>query len=121
MIIDPRHKIPLDTAVANSTPGRRVLAQHLYDCAMREFLGQQQQEPENFWIHRESRTTSVKNTEALNVTVTDMDTGLFVQMVGVVFKTPSSIKDGPFLTYGKKYLAETKSPQLHNTAVKIWR
>jgi hypothetical protein len=120
-MIDPRHKIPLDTAIANSTPGRRALAQNLYDCAMREFTGQQQKEPENFWIHRESRATTVKNTEALTITVTDMDTGLFVQMAGIAFKVPASVKEGPYLTYGKKYLAETKNPQLHNTAVKIWR
>lgn len=121
MIIDPRHKIPLDTAVANSTPGRRALAQNLYDYALKEFLSQPQQEPENFWIHRESRPTKEKNVEAVTVTVTDMETGLFVQMVGTVFKTPPSAKEGPYLTYGKKYLAETKNPQLHNTAVKIWR
>ena len=121
MMIDPRHQIPLDTAVANSTPGRRALTQQLYACAMREFLGQRQKEPDTFWIHRETRPASAKNTEGLTVTVTDMDTGLFIQLVGVVFKTPVAAKEGPFLTFGKKYLAETKNPQLHNTAVKIWR
>jgi hypothetical protein len=123
MIIEPRHKIPLDTAVSNSTPGRRALVQNLYDCAMKEFFGQQQNEPENFWIFRETGPTREKGTAAVTVTVTDMESGLFIQLVGTVFKagTPTTAKEGPFLTYGKKYLAETKNPQLHNTAVKIWR
>lgn len=121
MIIEPRHQIPLDTAISNSTPGRRALVQSLYDCATKEFFGQEQREPANFWIHRESRPTKEKGTEAVTVTVTDTDTGLFIQLGGTVFKTTSSAKEGPFLTYGKKYLAEIKNPQLHNTAAKIWR
>ncbi len=120
-MIDPRHKIPLETAVANSTPTRRALAEQLYHCALREFQGQSQKEPETFWIHKEARSVSDKNTEAVTVTVTDMDTGLFVQMTGALSKSPVAIKYGPFLTYGKKYLSETKNQQLHNTAVKIWR
>lgn len=120
MIIDPRHKIPLDTAVANSAPGRKAMVEQLYQCAMSEFTGNPIKEPENFWVHREARP-AVKNVETLVVTVTEMETGLFVQLTGTVFKSPAAVKEGPYLTYGKKYLAETKNPQLHNTAVKIWR
>ena len=109
MNIEPRHRIPLETAVSNSAPGHRVLAQNLYLCALRDYTGQQQQEPETFWIHRE------QGKRALTVTVTDMDTGYFVQLQGI----PNS--DGPFLTFGKKFLAETKNKQLQNTAAKIWR
>lgn len=109
MLIEARHRIPLETAVSNSAPGHRVLAQNLYLCALREYTGQHQEEPENFWIYR------VEGKSAVTVMVTDMDTGYFVQMQG-------SLKgEGPFLTFGKKLLAETKNDQLQNTAVKIWR
>jgi hypothetical protein len=121
MLINPRHKIPLDTAVANSTPTRRALVQNLYICAMREFTGERQQEPENFWIHRETRAASSRGGQAVTVTVTEMETGLFVQLTGTLSKASSEVLEGPYLTYGKKYLAETKSHQLQNTAVKIWR
>ena len=121
MIIDPRHKIPLDTAVANSAPGRKATVEQLYRCAMLEFLGTPGKEPETFWVHREDKPSSVKNTQGLTVTVTEMDSGLFVSLTGTVLKNPYAVKAGPYLTYGKKYLAETKNPQLHNTAVKIWR
>jgi hypothetical protein len=89
---------------------------------MRELKGQQQAEPENFWIHRENRPASIKNAEAVSITVTDLQTGLYVKFNSVISKSaPNTILEGPYLTYGKQFLVETKSPQLHNTAVKIWR
>lgn len=121
-MIEARHQIPLETAVKHSNPGRKALVEHLYQVAMGELKSQPIKEPETFWIHIEHKESPIKTAKALIVTVTDMDTGLFIRLTGLVEKArPSNVVDGPYLTFGKTYLSETKNPQLQNTAAKIWR
>lgn len=116
-MIEQRHEIPLTTAVSKSVPGKGALIQSLYH------------ECDSLLHNRPTKTTSVgkvrvvtplKDGEQVTATITDEATGLFVQLTGS-FLPDGSRKDGPFLVFGKKYLEESKIPQLSNTGVKLWQ
>jgi hypothetical protein len=123
--IEQRHNIPLTTAISASTPGKGALVTTLYH------------ETENVFYRRQESNGNVIRTrtllkpeesdpptlERVLATVTDQESGLFVQLSGVLdtAKTPFKVIEGPFLAYGKKFLAEIKNPQLQNTATKLWR
>ena len=86
-------------------------------------------ECEKVFANKPSRVTTVTRTRTavpvanltqVTAVATDDLTGLFVQMVGTV-DTAGQVKDGPFLTFGKKFLEESKSAQLSNTAMRMWR
>lgn len=116
-MIDPKHEIPLTTAISASCPGRGSVAQALYNECL------------NVFKNTESRTSTVtKQRSVFNVQggthvtaiVTDNDLGLFVQLSGVVNES-GVVTEGPFLVFGKKFLEESKNAQLSNTAVRLWR
>lgn len=112
-------------AVNASTPGKGALAESLYMEAENTLYNR----PSNAQPSRVARTRQViptgqdKELHHVIAAATDEETGLFVQLVAVLNPMEKPLKplEGPYLTYGKKYLMETKSPQLSNNAVKIWR
>jgi len=122
--MEQKHSIPLTQAVNASTPGRGALAESLYAEAENTLLNRV---PATQPPGRVARTRQViplaGDLQHVMATATDEETGLFVQLGGVLNPKlkPLKLAEGPFLTYGKKYLMETKSPQLANNAIKIWR
>jgi len=123
----PQHKIPLETAIKTSVPGHRPIVQALYDAARNVFEGIQTEMPDNFWAQcswsKATKNLGDGNARETSLTLTDMNTGLFVRFNGITGQGAkrSTIVEGPLLIFGKLYLAETKNPQLQNTAVKLWR
>lgn len=118
-----QHRIPLTTAVNASTPGKMVIAQALY------------QEAEDLFFNRPGKGGNVIKTRItakpdgpikpnqahVIARVTDFESGFFVELSGVLDSKSGAALTGPFLTYGKLYLSESKNPQLSNTQTKIWR
>lgn len=124
-VIKPQHNIPLTTAIAASTPSKGSLVTSLYH------------ELERLYFQKEDGKGNVIRTrivlkpedgdapglERVIATVTDQELGLFIQFNGTLdtTKQPPKPVEGPYLTYGKKFLTEFKNPQLQNTATKLWR
>jgi|SRR5271157_1255335 len=118
-MIEQRHEIPLTTAITKSTPGKGALVESLY----RECL--------SLFVNTPTRTTTatkqrnanpVPGSETLKAVVaivTDNTTGLFIQLSGIVAGDKAA--EGPHLTFGKKFLEESKNPQLANNAIKLWQ
>lgn len=109
----PQHEIPMTTAITASAPGKGGLLQGLYRLCMDLF--------NNVEESRTSTVTKVRTVHEGVVTavVTDNATGLFLQLTGA--DAVGKPKEGPYLTFGKKFLEESKNAQLSNTAVKLWR
>lgn len=123
MKIAAQHQQPLTTAITSSTPGLGAKAETVYRKAYDLFhnrdIGDGPFQGRRLTIPGISK--AFKNQHHVLATVTDMETGLFVQMEGILDTTVETAVTGPFMSYGKKFLEETKNPQLHNTAVKLWR
>jgi|SRR5262252_1519390 len=117
MIISQQHQIPLTTAITKSAPGRGAIAEALY----REALNLFNNKPTQTGTVAKSRSVVPLNEgeSLVSAIVTDNTTGLFVQLTGVQ-AVNGETKSGPYLTFGKKYLEESKNAQLSNTAVKLW-
>ena len=116
-MIDPRHDIPLTTAISASAQGRGSVVQSLY----RECMSLYKNEgTKTSTVTKQRSVLPAKNGQHITAVVTDNDSGLFVQLTGLV-SAEGEHKDGPYLTFGKKFLEESKNPQLSNTAVRLWR
>ena len=114
-MIEQRHEIPLTTAINKSAPGRGAIVESLY----RECLNLFNNVPtKTGGITRHRTQLQAKNGTHVTATVTDDTTGYFVQLSGL-FENGEK-KDGPYLIFGKKYLEESKIPQLSNTGVRLW-
>lgn len=113
MSIDARHQQPLTIAVTASTPGQGAKAEHLYRLAL-DLFHDRELGTQDVLVNRICYAAT-DGTLLVLATVTDLATGLFVQFTGA----PGAAL--PFVTYGKKFLQETKNPQLNNTALKLWR
>jgi len=115
-MIESKHEIPLTTAITKCAPGRGAIVEALY----RECL--------NLFNNVPTRTGSVTKqrsvverppAQMVTATVTDNESGLFIQLTGVL-NAEKQVQEGPFLAFGKKYLEESKNAQLSNTAVRLW-
>ena len=116
-MIDPQHGIPLTTAITASAPGRGALVEALY----RECLNLFKAQPTTTGTVTKQRSVfHADGKQRLIATVTDNESGLFIQMTGAL-NAAGVVSEGPFLSFGKKYLEESKPPMLHNTAVRLWR
>lgn len=124
-VIKPQHNIPLTTAIAASTPGKGSLVTSLYHEAEALFFARQESNANVIRTRTilKPEETDAATAERVIATVTDQESGFFVQLSGVLdmSKTPPRPVEGPYLTYGKKFLTEIKNPQLQNTATKLWR
>lgn len=114
-MIAQAHLIPLTTAVQASTPGKGALAEGIYRECLNLFLNAPSQTPSSV-LTKQRETTPAG---AVTAIVTDNTTGLFVQLSGVV--ADGKVVQGPYLTYGKKFLEESKNAQLSNNAIRLWR
>ena len=115
MIIEQRHEIPLTTAINKSAPGRGAIVESLY----RECLNLFNNVPtKTSGVTRQRSQLQAKNGTHVTASVTDDPTGYFVQLTGLFDGTEK--KDGPYLVFGKKFLEESKNPQLANTGVRLW-
>ena len=115
-MIKQEHEIPLATAVSKSCPGRGSIAQALYNECESLFLNQPTR---TTTVSKTRNATPVKEGNQIVATVTDEQTGLFVQLSGVI-NAEGRVATGPWLVFGKKFLEESKNPQLSNTGVKLW-
>jgi hypothetical protein len=105
----------MSVVLGKLTAPRQALIKRLYADAENLFADRQVQKAP---VRRErSSSTDPDGCKHVKAVVTDEETGFFVQLTG---KWTGAILDGPFLVFGKKYLEETKSPQLSNTGVKLW-
>lgn len=122
--VPDQQRIPLETAIAASTPGQSSLVSRLYAAAVATAMEQRKVTDEpGILKHRHVSGQAGSYTWSMVSTATDEASGIFVTLTGTVDMkpNPSVWKEGPFVTFGKKFLQELKPPQLHNTAVKIWR
>lgn len=119
MKIAPQHQQPLNIAIGNSTPGQGARAEMLYRKAFDLFHGKDV--GEGPWQPQRLVITATPKIETVLATVTDNDTGLFIQMTGTLDKKTGTALTGPNMVYGKKYLEESRSPQLANNGIRIWR
>lgn len=121
--MDERHAIPLQTAINASVPGRKNLILSLYTEAEKLFRNQ---ESNTKTFHRDrvtekAQTRGGAEVVAVSATVTDHESGYYVQLNGSMTPDQSKTVEGPFLTFGKIFVQEVRNPQLQNTATKIWR
>ena len=114
-MIDQRHEIPLTTAITKSAPGRGAVIESLYREAMSLFNNVPTR---TMTVTKQRSQLPAKNGAHVTATATDGATGYFVQLTGLV--EDNVVKEGPFLIFGKKFLEESKNPQLANTGVKLW-
>lgn len=115
-MIEAKHEIPLTTAITKCAPGRGAIVQALY----RECLSLFNNVPtKTAGVTKQRSVVDRPPAQLVTATVTDDEGGLFVQLTGVL-NAEKKVQEGPFLTFGKKYLEESKNPQLSNTAVRLW-
>lgn len=115
-MITQQHEIPLTTAITKSVPGRGALVMSLYS----ECESLLENKPTKARSIRTRTSMPIKGGTQVIATVTDPQSGLFVQLTGT-FNKDGSKKEGPHMTFGKKFLEETKNPQLSNTGVMLWQ
>jgi len=120
-MIEPKHSIPLTTAITASTPGKNALIEALYSEAQDLFFDRQGKGTNLSRIRMVVKGEGQpKDSQAILARVVDNETGFFIELTGVIDKSAKAVS-GPFLCYGKLYLNEWKNPQLSNTQTKIWR
>jgi hypothetical protein len=120
--IPEQHRIPLETAIAASIPGQHALVARLYKEAADMLNSEKIRETPGILKHRQSNVMAGTTTWAVTVSATDEATGYFISMNATFTHrtAPASYHEGPFLTFGRKFVQEHKPPQLNNTATKLW-
>ncbi len=121
--MNEQHSIPLTTAISASTPGKRALAESLYSEAEALFFNR----PSRGGNIVKNRLTTKAESEGkpsqiyVQARVIDFESGFFVELSGVLDNKAGTAVTGPFMSYGRLFVSETKNPQLSNTQTKIWR
>lgn len=115
-MIESKHEIPFTTAITKCAPGRGAVAESLYRECMSLFLNVPTKTGS---VTKQRSVVERPPSQTVTATVTDDTSGLFVQLTGIL-NADKKVQEGPFLTFGKKYLEESKNPQLSNTAVRLW-
>jgi hypothetical protein len=121
MTIEPRHQIPLNTALAASPPGQKTLVENLYREARSLFFqGQLSGQLPKLLPVRTVIGEDQNQGRVILARVVDFETGFFVELSGTLNAKQEPVR-GPFLGYGKFHLSEAQNPQLANTQTKLWR
>jgi len=120
--MDQKHAMPLQTVTSKHLPTSKGLVETLYLEAERLFH-EQSSTATKVLRTRTTQPIMRKDLEkghiAIAATVTDEETGLYIQLTGLT-DAKKNLVEGPFLTFGRVYVIETKNPQLSNTALRIF-